>query len=246
MATTPAARHVLITGTSRGLGLEFVRQYSADPLVTVLAACRQPASADALQLLAQQRPNVQLLTMDVSSEASIQAAFAALPPHVKTLDLLINNAGIQSPKQPADWLLQASAADAMALFQTNVVGCLLVTQYALPLLTASTARSPPATVVNISSTFGSIQRNGDANNATYKLSKAALNQLTRSFAAALPTMAVVALSPGWVETEMGTKGGRQPPLRVEESVGGMRTLIDRIGLEQSGRFLEWDGSELPW
>ena len=247
MAVSTSARHILITGTSRGIGLEFVRQYSADPLITVLAACRQPAKADQLQLLAQQRPNVHLLAMDVSSDDSIRAAFAAIPPHVKQLDLLINNAGIQSPKQPADWILQASADDALALFRTNVVGALLTTQCALPLLTASTAASsPPATVVNVSSTFGSVTLNMDANNATYKLSKAALNQLTRSLAAALPTIAVVALSPGWVQTEMGNKGGRQAALRVEESVGGMRLVIDRMGLEHSGRFLEFDGTELPW
>ena len=246
MAASPRIRHILITGTSRGIGLEFVRQYSADPHTTVLAACRKPAQADQLQLLAQQRPNIHLLSMDVSSEDSIRSAFSALPPHIQELDVLINNAGIQSPKQPADWILQASAADALSLFQTNVVGALLTTQYALPLLTASTASSPPATIVNVSSTFGSLTLNTDANNATYKLSKAALNQLTRSFAAALPTIAVVAVSPGWVGTEMGTKGGRQPPQRVEESVGGMRTLIEQMSLEHSGRFLEWDGSELPW
>jgi len=246
MPASPRARNILITGTSRGIGLEFVRQYSADPLITVLAACRHPAKADQLQLLAQQRPNIRLLAMDVSSEDSIQAAFAALPADISTLDLLINNAGIQSPKQPADWILQARAADALALFQTNVVGAMLATQFALPLLTACTANDPPATIVNVSSTFGSLTLNTDTNNATYKLSKAALNQLTRSFAAALPTIAVVALSPGWVETDMGTKGGREPPLKVEQSVGGMRTLIERLGLEQSGRFFEWNGSELPW
>lgn len=246
MAASNTARHVLITGTSRGIGLEFVRQYSADPHTTVFAACRQPAKADQLQQLAQQRPNIHVLSMDVSSGESIQAAFAALPANVKQLDLLINNAGIQSPKQPVDWILQASAADALQLFQTNVVGVLLCTQCAVPLLTASSAVDPPPTVVNISSTFASLTMNTDANNATYKLSKAALNQLTRSLAAALPAVAVVALSPGWVATEMGSKGGRQPPLKVEESVGGMRKVIEGLRLEQSGRYLEWDGSELPW
>ena len=246
MASVSRTRHILITGTSRGLGLEFVRQYSADPHTTVLATCRLPAKADQLQLLAQQRPNIHVLSMDVSSEESIKAAFAALPSHITQLDLLINNAGVQSPKQPADWMLQATAADAMSLFQTNVVGPLLTSQLALPLLTASTAADPPPAIVNISSTLGSLQLNTDANNATYKLSKAALNQLTRTLAAALPTMAIVAMSPGWVATDMGSKGGRQPSLKVEESVGGMRSVIERMRVEQTGRFLSWDGTEVPW
>ena len=246
MAAASRSRNILITGTSRGLGLEFVRQYSADPHTTVLAACRQPAKADQLQLLAQERSNIHVVPMDVSSEESIREAFAGLPPHIKQLDLLINNAGVQSHKQPADWMLQASASDAMSLFQTNVVGPMLITQHALPLLTASTCTSPPTTIVNLSSTFASLALNTDANNATYKLSKAALNQLTRSLAAALPVVAVVAMSPGWVATDMGTRGGRVAPLSVEESVGGMRGVIERLELEQSGRFLGWDGKELPW
>jgi hypothetical protein len=78
------------------------------------------------------------------------------------------------------------------------------------------------------------------------LLKAALNQLTVCFAREEETVVSVALSPGWVQTEMGTKGGRRPPLTVERSVSSMLKLIDGLSLQDSGKFLDYDGTQLPW
>ena len=187
--------------------------------------------------------------MEVSDESSIRSAFARLSSTTPSLSLLVNNAGIQSPRQPFDDITTADLSDALTLYRTNVLGPLLITQLALPLLLSPSPTSSPSIpprVVNISSTFGSISLTTDGNNATYKMSKAALNQQTRTWAGEQKGVVFVAMSPGWVATDMGTKGGRRPPLTVEQSVAGMKRVMQRLQFNQSGSFLEWDGTTLPW
>jgi NAD(P)-dependent dehydrogenase (short-subunit alcohol dehydrogenase family) len=113
-----------------------------------------------------------VLPLDVSEASSIVACLRDVASEVSSLSLVINNAGINSERQPQDWVSTASAAEAMDVYRTNVVGPLLITQQTLPLLRAAVcSSSPPPAVINISSTFASLALNDDGNNAVYKLSK---------------------------------------------------------------------------
>ena len=188
--------------------------------------------------------------MDVSDEGSIRSAFSRLSSSISQLHLLVNNAAVQSPRQPFDLITTASLTDALTLYRTNVLGPLLITQLALPFLLPSTpspSSSPtPPVVLNVSSTFGSVSLTTDGNDCTYKMSKAALNQQTRAWAGEVKGVVFVAISPGWVATDMGSKGGRHPPLTVEQSVAGMKRVADGLRWEDTGSFLSWDGHTVPW
>ena len=116
-----------------------------------------------------------------------------------------------------------------------------VTKALLPAL----RRGDRKTVVNISSQLGSIERNGGGGYYGYRESKAALNMFTRSIAGELASdgFICIAMSPGWVRTDMG---GPQAPLSPEQSIRGMLTVIDGLTPAKSGHFWNHDGEELPW
>jgi NAD(P)-dependent dehydrogenase (short-subunit alcohol dehydrogenase family) len=121
------------------------------------------------------------------------------------------------------------------------VAPLLVTQALAPRL----ARAGRATVVNLTSGLGSIAGTNGRGNLAYAMSKAALNMLTRQLAAELAGqgVSVVAMSPGWVATDMG---GRSAPLSPAESVHGILNVVDALTPAQSGTFLDHTGATLPW
>ena len=202
---TPVAQStplsILVTGASRGIGLELVRQYAvAHPSNIVIAAARNP-STPALASLASTHLNVHPIPLDISSPASITAAvplITALTPH---LDLLFNNAGIHGPDDGRD-PLRVSPTHLSEVFHTNVTGTVLTTRALLPLLTAS---PHGAKVVNLSSSMGSIARSSQLAtehgylSLTYGCSKAALNYATMVFKHAEPKVAFLAIHPGWYD-----------------------------------------------
>lgn len=231
--------NVLITGANRGLGLEFARQYLADG-DSVFAACRSPEQAAELrQLKASSQGRLEIIGLDVTSEASIATAALSLQTLANSLDILINNAGI------AEWAgLSAVSTDIFQkVFRTNVAAPVLVTRAMLPLL--KRGKSPK--VINISSRLGSIawRDPGSTSDYAYSTSKAALNMVTKQLAHDLREdgIVVVAQSPGWVRTDMG---GAEAPLSPTQSVSSMRALIARYSHGDSGRFVDYDGKVLPY
>lgn len=231
--------NILITGANRGLGLEFARQYLADG-ASVFAACRSPEQATELrQLAASAQGRLELLALDVTSEASIATATLTLQTLANSLDLLINNAGI------ADWsgLSSISADGFHKVFRTNVCAPVLLTRSLLPLL--KRGKSPK--VINISSRLGSItwRDPGSIGDYAYSSSKAALNMVTKQLAHDLRAdgIVVIAQSPGWVRTDMG---GAEAPLSPAQSVSSMKALIARYSHGDSGRFVDYDGKVLPY
>jgi len=151
------------------------------------------------------------------------------------LNLFIANAGTSEPKNPN------SADDLRAWQQMMMVNAIAPYQLARSLLPKI---ADGGKMIAISSGMGSIGDNGGGW-VPYRTSKAALNMAWSSLAleARSRGVAVVALSPGWVKTDMGGAGAEITP---EESVTAMRTLIDRLSIDDSGKFLRRDGSELPW
>jgi NAD(P)-dependent dehydrogenase (short-subunit alcohol dehydrogenase family) len=230
---------VLITGASRGLGLEFVRQY-ADAGWQVYATCRDPDAADGLRPLLRQ--GVQVLPLDIADPGSIAALAAALSG--VALDLLINNAGIMGAKTHQDFGTVDGEAY-LAAQRTNALGPMLLTQALLPNLRAAVRDQGQAKVAMVSSRMGSISENTGGGCHLYRASKAALNALSRGMALDLGALSIhlAVLHPGWVRTEMGGPGGQIDP---PQSVAGMRRVIDHLTADQSGCFVDYQGKDVAW
>lgn len=218
---------VLITGANRGLGLEMARQY-ADNGWAVIATARRPDEADALNAV----ENVETMELDAADEASVRKFSAALGD--RPVDLFINNAGIYGPADfdRAEWL---------ELFNVNVVAPVELANS----LKDNVARSESKKMVVLSSQVGSIAENDTGSMMYYRSSKAAVNQAWKSLALQWQDegLTLAMMHPGWVQTDMG---GPQAPLTPQESVTGMRQVIDNLSPEQTGHFYDYDGREIPW
>ncbi len=237
MDTRP--RTSLVTGANRGLGLEFTRQ-----LLTrgdhVVAACRDPGHAHALNALAGEHPGrLHLLPLDVA-DARSRTAFAAELPLVLgddgRIDLLLNNAGVLHSGERFGTLGEASLEHS---FRVNASGPLLLVQALEPLL------ADGARVVNISSRLGSIALTERFGTPSYNISKAAQNMATALLAQALAGrgIVVVAVSPGWVRTDMG---GSDAEVAPADAVAGVIRQVDALAEGDSGRFLGTDGETIAW
>ncbi|MEN1957054.1 SDR family oxidoreductase [Luteimonas changyuni] len=233
------SRTTLVTGANRGLGLEFARQL----LVRgdhVVAACREPGRATALNSLAGEHPGrLHVLPLDVA-DARSRTAFAAELPLVLgdggRIDLLLNNAGVLHSGERFGTLGEAHLEHS---FRVNAMGPLLLTQALAPLLAGG------ARVLNVSSRLGSIALTERFGTPSYNISKAALNMVTALLAQALAErgIVVIAVSPGWVRTEMG---GSDADVAPEDAVAGMLRQVDALGEGDSGRFLGTDGKTIAW
>ncbi|HEX5750202.1 MAG TPA: SDR family oxidoreductase [Archangium sp.] len=226
-----------ITGASRGLGLEFVRQL-LNRGDTLEAGVRTPSEARQLQELVRgAEGRLRLHALDISEPKSVDA-FAAAVGQGQPLDVLINNAGVYGK----DGALTELDYESMAsTFAVNTLGPLRLTAALLPALRRGSARR----IIHITSQMGSIGDNGMGGSYGYRISKAALNMAMRNMHVDLHGEGFVTISmhPGWVQTDMG---GPQAPLRPEESVRGMLNVIDRLKAEDGGRFFSYQGQELPW
>lgn len=227
---------ILVTGSNRGIGLEWCRQY-AEAGWRVFATCRHPETADDLHALARTHPHLSVHRTDVTKADSIHALRAEL--HSESIDVLVNNAGVYLEKSmPIDRL------DFEAWRQTlevNTFGPLRVTEA----LADRVAASRRKLVVSLSSHMGAIADISVAGDTYYRSSKAALNAAMKGLAFALGErgVGVLLLHPGWVRTRMG---GVDAPLRPAESVAAMRARVDAFNMDMSGRFYRYDGSGIPW
>jgi NAD(P)-dependent dehydrogenase (short-subunit alcohol dehydrogenase family) len=227
----------LITGASRGLGLEFARQYVDDGW-RVFAACRDPKSASKLQRLTKDAVGkLAIVAMDVTDSKSVHAAAAQLKDIV--IDLVINCAGIIGVSgQKAGKVDYGSWAHVL---DVNTMGPMRVIESFIDQI----ARSERRLVVTITSGMGSIGDNTSGGSIAYRSSKAAVNMAMRSAAIDLAPQGItcVVVNPGWVKTDMG---GPNATLTPEDSVTALRRLIEKLGPDQSGKFFHYDGSEHPW
>ncbi|XP_077066455.1 C-signal [Siphateles boraxobius] len=245
---------VLITGASRGLGLQMVRQLLATPErpKKIIATARNPAAAEELQELAKSNPGVHVLPLDVTSDTSVDAAAQAVESIVGAdgLNCLINNAAINITSE-----LNTVTRDAMMkTFESNSVAPLFVTKAFLPLLRRAAAEGSNmgihrAAVINVSSLLGSCQLNwgegASFKSYAYRASKSALNMVTRCLAIDLEADGIlcVALHPGWVRTDMG---GPMAPLSPEESILSVLSVISGFTEKHHGGYVDYTGENLPW
>eukprot|EP00039_Didymoeca_costata_P023310 m.6665 g.6665 ORF g.6665 m.6665 type:complete len:247 (-) comp3565_c0_seq2:120-860(-) len=240
----------LVTGSSRGIGFELVKQLLGKG-TRVIATCRNPSSAQSLQELT--KPYVEgkqalVLPMDVSNRESIRNCVKEVVSCgfcENGLQLLINNAGVLSDENDS---LSATEQNLTEVFLVNVNGPMMVTQECSELLfTYAKQQNKTAKVLMVSSRLGSIECN-TGGRVSYRVSKAAVNQLTKTLAMDIKDkgVAVAAVHPGWVQTDMGSSGGRKPPVTTHDSVKGLLSVVDNMTIDNSGSFYNFDGSLLPW
>ena len=220
--------HVLIVGASRGIGLEFVRQYRDDG-VRVTGTARTDEGLARVRAL-----GADAFALDVTDAAS--ASGLAWRIDGAGFDTVILNAGIYGPRTRG--LDTPIEADFDAVMHTNVLGAMRV----LPQL--ADALAPAARLAVLSSRMGSIGLRAEPTGWLYRASKAALNSVLKDVSLALAGRAIcVAFHPGWVRTEMGGTGA---DLDVAQSVRDMRGVMAGLGPECNGTFLNHDGSALSW
>lgn len=232
---TKAANCVVITGCSRGVGLELAKQYAVAGW-RVIATARNPQQSDALSTLADTHEQLVVYPLDVTDDSSIAEFRDKLSG--QPVDLLINNAGIYGPPNDVANLDRQQWRDVL---ETNTISPLMVTQALL----ANLAAGEHKMVAMLSSKVGSVADNQSGGSYYYRSSKTALNQVMKSLSIDLASqqIKVVALHPGWVLTDMG---GPNALIDTQQSVAGLRQVLSDLDESSSGCFYSYDGTEIPW
>ncbi|AGA32859.1 Short chain dehydrogenase [Thioalkalivibrio nitratireducens DSM 14787] len=228
---------VVVTGCSRGIGLEFVRQLLARG-DRVFAGVRRPESATVLMNLAAAAPEqLTVLPLDVT-QATHRANLAATLGS-RGIDLLISNAGVYGPVP--DRLGETDEDGWLETFRVNAIAPRQLVEALLPQLRAG---NRPC-IGLLSSKMGSMGDNGSGGVYIYRSSKAALNAVGVSLARDLRDQGILTLvlHPGWVLTDMG---GPNAEITVSESVTRMLAILDGASADDNGRFIDIDGSTIPW
>lgn len=229
---------MLITGANRGIGLEFCKQYAAAGW-RVIACCRTPGKADALNELAKQYPvQIEVHALDVTDHAQIEQLSRTLSG--EAIDLFINNAGIY-PSSDMKGFGHTDYAEWMEAFNINAMAPLKMVEAFIEQI----ARSQLKRIITITSQMGSVDDNSSGGSYLYRSSKAAANMVAKSLAVDLKGRGItsVAFNPGWVLTDMG---GPNAMITVEQSVSDLRKVIDGLTLADTGKFIGNDGVVIPW
>lgn len=262
-----AAPVALIQGASRGLGLQFCKHllnHKAAPLV--VATCRSPFSAPELQQLAEQhRGRLEVVRCDITREEEIRSAAESVRDGFGKLDLMVNCSAILHPSGKGETSLRdISAEGVISTLATNTVGPLLMAKYFAPLLQKGSGcfghqsqekkSQHKGVIVNITARVGSIGDNGLGGWYSYRMSKAALNMATRNLAIELARgqnkVVCLGLHPGTVDTDLSRpyqkNVAKDKLFSSEQSVSYMMGVVDRLGMEGSGKVFAWNGQEIPW
>ncbi|MEM8649634.1 MAG: SDR family oxidoreductase [Pseudomonadota bacterium] len=222
---------ILITGAGRGIGFELARQ-SLEKGWNVVGSVR---TVEAQRELAQKLPQMAVLNFDVTDHQAVEKVANAFHSPV---DILVNNAGIIGPAEQSTTHMDFDGfATTMAV---NVLAPLRVTQVFLPLL----KESDNPRIINISSKMGRMEF-ATSDRIAYRASKAALNKVTQGLATDLRAdgVSVVAMHPGWVQTDMGGSAADITPV---ESAAGILSVAENLTLDQTGSFIDWDGVARSW
>lgn len=221
----------LLIGASRGIGLELARQYLDDGW-RVIATARSDEGLARLKAL-----GAETLRLDVAQPASNSGLAWQLDG--EKIDLAIYVAGAMD-RASANTPPTRDSFD--AVMHTNVMGAMQVIPQIVPMV-----QEAQGVIACISSVMGSLQETTSGNAALYRVSKAALNMVVRCTQAEQPGITVLAIHPGWVQTEMG---GAAAPLTPEQSAASLRqtlnTVLESRDPKFKGVFLNHDGTTLPW
>ncbi|KAI9126585.1 hypothetical protein K1719_002181 [Acacia pycnantha] len=252
----------MVQGASRGIGLEFVKQLlENDDKGHVIATCRNPNGSNGLVNLKDKfAERLRISQLDVTVESSIEATARDIKETYGHLNLLINASGILSIPEvlhPETTLSKVEKSSLMLAYEVNAVGPILVIKHMWPLLKVGggfgTERSV-AVVASLSARVGSIGDNRLGGWHSYRSSKSALNQLTKTisveFARKKDPIACILLHPGTVDTDLSKPFQRnvaQEKLFTKEfSAQKLLSIINNVKSHDNGKFFAWDGQEIPW
>lgn len=252
----------MVQGASRGIGLEFVRQLlQKNAKGRVIATCRNPSSSEGLLDLKNKfTDRLDIFQLDLTVESTIEAVASSIQQRYGLLNLLINASGILSiPNvlQPETSLNKVQKSALMLAYEINAVGPTLVMKHMWPLLKLGGGRGTErdnAVVANLSARVGSIGDNLLGGWHSYRASKSALNQLTKAASVELarrkdPIICLL-LHPGTVDTDLSRPFQKNVPqgklFTKEFSVQKLLDIIDKAKSDDNGKFIAWDGQEIPW
>lgn len=252
-------RTVLVTGSNRGIGLEFIRQLAKakDGPRHIFATCRQPEKALALKSLAVENKSVKIFPLDVEDDTSINLCVNSVQTVLEGdsmgLNLLVNNAGKLDLN--GSIFPDLTRKSLLSHFNNHTVSALLVAQAFHPLLfqavksaESSTVSIKKAVILNISSGWGSILRNTDGQAVSgygYRIAKAGVNMATKclSIDFSKDDTVCACICPGWVQTDMG---GKHAALTPEKSVSSILSLTSKLTAKDRGKFFDRTGKEIPF
>ena len=221
---------IMITGASRGLGLEFARQFYNEEC-RVIATCRSPKDANELNAIG----DIDVHALDVTDDKSVTTLADKL--RGENIDILINNAGVIGQRDGfgrIDYDIWAETMD------TNVFGPMRVAEA----FRDNVMNSEKKQMIFITSRMGSITE-AVPNAYVYRSSKAALNMAVKCLSVELEQQGLIAVlfHPGHVQTDMG---GQAAPVTPQKSIEGMKNQIVALTHDDNGRFLSYDGQQIPW
>ena len=235
-------RTALVTGANRGIGFEIVRQLARLGIVAVIGARDLNEGTAAAAKLQSEGLDVPVVALDVDREDSAAEAVAEVRRLYGRLDVLVNNAAIliDAPGGFKASLFDLESETLRRTMETNLLGPVRLIKAAVPEM----REQGYGRIVNVSSGAGQLADMGSGYPA-YRMSKTALNALTRITAAELGNGAIKvnAMCPGWVRTDMGGRGADVSP---QDSAAGILDRADALDMAATGTFVDYSGQTMPW
>ena len=227
---------ILVTGANRGLGIEFVEQYLNDGN-EVIATYRNENSSMDLIKMGNERSNLKLLQLDVSSNKSLNSFAENLGD--SPIDIFINNAGVYGPRNSS--FGNVDEENWIPAIKINAIAPILLTQLIIKNIRSGADKK----LIFVTSKMGSIDDNKGGGAYVYRSSKTALNAVVKSLSVDLENEGIVValIHPGWVKTDMG---GPNALIDKDTSVRGMTEVISNLDISSTGNFYNYDGSIIPW
>ena len=227
---------ILVTGANRGLGIEFVEQYLNEGNEVIATYRNENSSIDLIEM-GNERSNLKLLQLDVSSNKSLNS-FAENLGNLP-IDIFINNAGVYGPRNSS--FGNVDEENWIPAIKVNTIAPILMTQLIIKNIRSGADKK----LIYITSKMGSIDDNKGGGAYVYRSSKTALNAVVKSLSVDLENEGIVValIHPGWVKTDMG---GPNALIDKDTSVRGMNEVISNLDISSTGNFYNYDGSIIPW
>ena len=227
---------ILVTGANRGLGIEFVEQYLNEGNEVIATYRNENSSIDLIEM-GNERSNLKLLQLDVSSNKSLNSFAENLGD--SPIDIFINNAGVYGPRNSS--FGNVDEENWIPAIKINAIAPILLTQLIIKNIRSGADKK----LIFITSKMGSIDDNKGGGAYVYRSSKTALNAVVKSLSVDLENEGIVValIHPGWVKTDMG---GPNALIERDTSVRGMTEVISNLDITSTGNFYNYDGSIIPW
>ena len=227
---------ILVTGANRGLGTEFVEQYLNEGNEIIATYRNENSSMDLIEM-GNERSNLKILQLDVSSNKSLNSFAENLGD--SPIDIFINNAGVYGPRNSS--FGNVDEENWIPAIKINAIAPILLTQLIIKNIRSGADKK----LIYITSKMGSIDDNKGGGAYVYRSSKTALNAVVKSLSVDLENEGIVValIHPGWVKTDMG---GPNALIERDTSVRGMTEVISNLDITSTGNFYNYDGSIIPW